>query len=337
MAHEIETCAFTGERPWHADETMADGRTRLLSPEATKDSRLMRIESGLDWKVSKQSLVIDGAPGSDPGTWQNMDEFAFAMVRDSDKKILGSVGPRYTPMQNEEVFSWFEPFIESGEATFETAGSLFGGARIWVLAKITGDPIQVLPGDDVLKHILLSHAHDGSLRINGGLCGTRVVCWNTLRAALLEKASMFSFRHTKNVQDKLSVIREQIATANQAFSKLGDSYRFLASRRYTNETVKAYVQGLFVKVQEDVEAESKLSTKTKNIIDAVMSKIETGKGTEIESVRGTWWAAYNGVTEYLTHDRGHNEDTRRNSLYFGDSGKLSIEALDSALELAEAV
>ena len=51
-------------------------------------------------------------------------------------------------------------------------------------------------------------------------------------------------------------------------------------------------------------------------------------------VNGTYWAAYNGVTEYLNYEKGRTNENRMDSLWFGQNGYLSQKALDTALALA---
>ena len=67
---------------------------------------------------------------------------------------------RYEPLQNEEVFSFFDSTIDQKTATFETAGVLGVGERVWALAKMPG-VIQVIRGDDCNKYLLLSNTHSG--------------------------------------------------------------------------------------------------------------------------------------------------------------------------------
>ena len=74
---------------------------------------------------------------------------------------------------------FYRPFIKSGEASFETAGSLKDGKRIWALAKINSDPIDIAVGDSIEKYILLSNGHDGSMSVRVGFNPVRVVCANT--------------------------------------------------------------------------------------------------------------------------------------------------------------
>jgi hypothetical protein len=83
-----------------------------------------------------------------------------------------------------------------------------------------------------------------------------------------------------------------------------------------------------------VENEPNPSTRMKNMIEEIMGLCEAGRGNNLPSVSGTFWTAYNGVTEYLGYQRGNSESNRLNSLWFGDSANLNKHALETALAMA---
>ena len=56
-----------------------------------------------------------------------------ANVRSSDGKVLGVVSDRYKIVQNARLE--FTDSLIGGEVRYETAGSLNGGKKIWLLAK----------------------------------------------------------------------------------------------------------------------------------------------------------------------------------------------------------
>ena len=82
------------------------------------------------------------------------------------------------------------------------------------------------------------------------------------------------------------------------------------------------------------QEEDELSTRTKNIIGKVEEFFLLGKGNDLPGVNGTYWAAYNGVTEYLNYEKGRTNENRMDSLWFGQNGNLSQKALDTAVALA---
>jgi phage/plasmid-like protein (TIGR03299 family) len=152
MSHELEiledgtASMFSGENltPWHGLGTVVEGV--VTAEEALKLAHL-------DWSVEKQPIYL----GS--GT---VIPDRHAIVRDRDQKPLGVVGSDYVTFQNVEAFSFFDTVTDKGgEAHYTAAGSLFGGKRIFLTAKV-GDTITVAGDDDHDLYLLLTTSHDGS-------------------------------------------------------------------------------------------------------------------------------------------------------------------------------
>jgi phage/plasmid-like protein (TIGR03299 family) len=248
----------------------------------------------------------------------------------SDGRILGVVGPRFTVLQNKEAFAWFEPFLAAKEASLHTAGSLAEGSRVWVLAKLNRDPLVIAEGDTVEKYLLLSHGHDGSLAVRCGFCGIRVVCSNTMAMAHKSDASkLIRVKHTKELHENLANIREVMNLANQEFEATASQYRLLARKSINQSDLTKYVKRV-LKVDDSQE----VSTRTKNTVQQIIGLCESGRGNSLPSVSGTYWTAYNGFSEWLSYNRGRSQDSRLNSLWFGDSASVNKHALETALEMA---
>src|SRR5690606_1423164 len=101
-------------------------------------------------------------------------------------EVLGTVGKRWTPLQNRDAFRWFDPLLADGDCELEAAGSLKGGRNVWILARVRSiAPVTVgrRPDDEVRPYLLLSNAHDGTRAVTCAFTPIRVVCWNTLSAA----------------------------------------------------------------------------------------------------------------------------------------------------------
>lgn len=251
-----------------------------------------------------------------------------ATYRVTDGSILGVVGPNYTPLQNIEAFQWFQPFLDAEECRFETAGSLKGGQRVWVLAKIQRNDMEVAKGDYVTKYILLSNSHDGSTAVRLGFTPIRVVCWNTLSMAHSNQASqLIRIRHCSGVKDQMENVREIMNLANQQFEATAEQYRLLANRNINAADLHKYVK-LVLNVKEE---DDQIKTRTRNIMERVFELFETGKGSEFG--KDTYWNAYNAVTEYLNYERGRTDDSRLTSLWYGDSFNMNQRALTTALEM----
>jgi phage/plasmid-like protein (TIGR03299 family) len=314
MAHEVESMAYFSQTPWH-------GLGTPLTADDLYDWPSACIKAGLDWEVESVPLVT-------ADTHAKVSHVGIR--RKSDGRVLGVVGPRYAPLQNHDAFKWFQPFLAAKEAALHTAGSLKQGSRVWVLAKMNRDPLVIASGDEVEKFILLSHGHDGSLAIRVGFTPIRVVCANTLALAHGADASkLIRVKHTRDVLENLANIREVMDLANQQFEATAEQYRVLARKTINQADLRKYVKRVL-----KLEDEDNASTRLKNIADVIVRLAETGRGNDLPSIRGTYWTAYNGLSEWLTYERGRSQSGRLDSLWFGDSANLNRHALDIAVEMA---
>jgi phage/plasmid-like protein (TIGR03299 family) len=314
MAHEVEQMLYVGQAPWHSL-----GKRFIQAPgleEAIK-------EAGLDWKVTTEPVL----------TQNNEVLPALATRRSIDNKILGVVGPTYQPLQNIEAFEFFKPFIDSKEASIETAGSLRGGQRVWILAKLNLDPMEIVKGDAVEKYVLLSNSHDGTLAVRVGFTPVRVVCSNTMAMAHESKVSkLIRVRHSKNVVSNLEGIRDIMNLANSEFEATAAQFRTLASKQINQADLEKYVKLIFNTSKKLAEVEGNIEElNNKRIFNAVQPLFEKGRGNDLPGVKGTMWAAYNAVSEYLQYTRGSDDQVRLDQMWFGQSATLNKKALEVAL------
>jgi phage/plasmid-like protein (TIGR03299 family) len=314
MPAEVETMAYAGATPWH-------GLGTPLADDDLYDWQRTCQKAGLDWDVDLVALQTADT---------RADVAHRAVRRKTDGRILGVVGPRYTVLQNKDAFQWFTPFLEAKEAALHTAGSLRQGSRVWVLAKLNREPLVIAPGDEVEKFILLSHGHDGSLAVGVGFTPIRVVCSNTLAMAHGSGASkLIRVKHTKDIHENLANIREVMDLANQEFEATAEQYRLLARKGINQADLRQYVKTVL-----GVKGDGEPSTRMSNTIAEIIGLAESGQGNTLLSVSGTYWTAYNGVTEWLGYSRGRGQENRLNSLWFGDSAAVNTYALETALEMA---
>ena len=324
MSHEVETMFYVGKTPWHGIGT------ELQDAPSTYDAI---VAAKLDWTVSTYPMFYLDTQGSQQTCASK------AVIRDSDGRKLGEVGPRWTPLQNCKAFEWFDPFVTSGLATLETAGSLFCGERIFILAKIkSDDDVIVKESDDrVSRYVLLSNGHDGKLSVRVGFTPIRVVCNNTLGMAHKNNASrLLRIRHTKNVTDTLEQVREVMNLANKEFESTSEQYRKLANTTINANDLQKYVKLVFKK-NSAVESETEKETddELSRVEEKVTELFETGIGANLSGVHGTLWGAYNAITEFLTWHRGRSQDRRLDQLWFGAAATLSQKALHIGTDFAK--
>jgi phage/plasmid-like protein (TIGR03299 family) len=312
MAHMVETMAYAGEVPWHG-----------LGTKVPADLTPMQMleKAGLDWTVEKEDLFT--ASGQKvPGK--------KGLIR-SDGKYLDTIGDDWNPLQNHEAAEFFNDFVAEGDMEMNTAGSLEDGRRMWMLAKIK-DGFTLFGKDDVEQYLLFSNPHKYGLTITVQSTPIRVVCNNTIAMALGRASEhMVKVNHRQVFDPQL--VKETLGVAKEKLELYKEAAEFLGSKRFTNESVVDYFKSVFPTtsaVKETEEGEVKLSRGAK----ASLEVLDTQPGAEFG--RGTYWQAFNAVTYLTDHQLGQSSDTRLTSAWFGANRKKKINALDKAIEFAEA-
>ncbi len=245
MSHGIEqkdTMFAVGETPWHRL-----GKVVTNAPSIKEAIQL----AGLDWKVGTKPL-FDA---------ENKVMPALATFREDDKATLGVVGLNYKPLQNSEAFDFFQPFIDNKMVQLETAGSLYSGRKVWVLAKVTNSAQEVAQNDAIENYVLLSNSHDGSLAIRTGFTPIRVVCNNTLTFAINDKrSSLIRIKHVGNPVEALEAVRETMNTAKASFEATIEQYKVLASKQIVESDLEKYVRVIFATKAQKADLEDETIT-----------------------------------------------------------------------------
>ena len=311
MSHAVESMFSVKERPWH-------GLGTILTEAPSIQEGI--IYAGLDWEVKTEKLKTEN--GIDVTTKN-------AVVRQDNQSILGIVGNQYKPLQNKDAFNFFEPFIENDMATLETAGSLYNGAIVFILAKINSDNIVVNDEDQVEKYILLSNSHDGSQALRIGYTPIRVVCNNTLQMATTsDKSQLIRLTHRKDIISNMEDLRETMDLINQQFIATEEQYKELAKKDINGLDLHKYVRKVFsqkkLEALLDEEKQEELETGRKKIIARVEEIFQA-------EPKHNAWTLYNAVNYYLNHERGKNLESRYSQLWFGYTKHIDKKAFQLAL------
>ena len=292
-------------------------------------------QSGLDWEVGIQDTFtkIDGEFVKTP---------ARAIVRQDNNQILGSVKKGYHLVQNRAAFEVLTPFIEKGELELEAGGSISDGKKIWALARITGDPVEIVKDDPIYNYVLLSNSHDGSSSVRFGFTNMRVVCCNMLHAGSAhsdEFSKLLRIRHTKGAQVALEEAADAMNLAKRSFEASVAQYKVMAAKGIHKGDLEKFVQRVFKPELikggkwDDVH-EADFKKKVDTWVAKIAPHIEDKTNT-LPGVGGTVWGMYNAMTHHLTHEYGRTEDSRINNLVF-DSAGYNHRAVQAALSLAAA-
>lgn len=288
MAHNIEirngraSIAFAGETPWHKLGQRLD---------EAFDAQTALTKGGLDFTVEKVGLqTSDGikVPGR------------YGLRRTDTKHVLGVVSDIYQPLQNREAFSFFDGVFGKDKARYEVAGVLGRGEKVWLLARLPGE-FRIGREDLVGKWLLLTNGHDTSEPVRAKFTPIRVVCQNTLNAALRNTDNEVRVQHLGDVQGKLEIAGKLMKMAGVYFDELQTVYNGFLRLPMKDGAVRKYAtQVLSGSAEASFDDLSKIGQRHVEKIEELHA---TGRGHDIKGVRGSLWGAYNAVTEFVDHER----------------------------------
>lgn len=322
MSANVDTMMYVGVVPWH-------GLGVKLDNPATSEEAI--IAAQLDWNVEVAKLGYNH-----DNKWKVVPEM-FATVR-TDKNIpLGVVGRLYTPVQNTEAFSFFDSVVGEKAAMYEVAGSLGKGETVWLLAKLPGE-IRIGKTDDIInKYLLLVNRHDATAALRMFFTPIRVVCQNTLSAAMnVRKAGEgVVIRHFPDIHKKVEQAREILKLSVDTYAKLGERFNYLATIPVNDVWVDKYLTLVLPSDSKGVA-----SQRLENMRETIAQGFHSISNS-LPGIKGTAWAAYNAVTEYVDHGRvvpklARDSTRRLESIWLGSGAVMKERALRVALEKAAA-
>jgi len=293
----------TAPAPWHSLGI------ELNHPRTAREAIEM---AGLNYTIVKKPL----------GLKTGLKQESYATLRTDTDDILGVVGERYEPVQNIDAFTFFDTLVADDEAIYETAGVFGKGEGIWILAKLPGF-MKVHGNDIVNKYLLLTNSHDGSSQVQVRLTPIRVVCNNTLTAALQGDGDI-AISHAANTASYLKQAFTILELSNSLYAQLDVMFNAMASRKITQQQLRDYVQAL---VPDNEEAEN--TARTEKIRTSVLQLHDSGHGSSL--AKGTVWGAFNSVAEYTDHLMSDEDSTTQlNSIWFGRGEQLKEKAFHLA-------
>lgn len=332
MSHGITSedgmASGKGIMPWHGlGEVMPD--RNMTSQEALELAKL-------DWEVDTEPMFLNNG---------KQIPQAKAIVRRDTERILGVVGEAYKPVQNREAFSFLDELLFGGssdDAYIETCGSLHGGAVVWIMVAL--NDVLAIAGQDVIQpYLLFTNRNTGRRAVELSQVNVRVVCANTLSMAENERnATKLRIRHVNGLIESVDKARELVGIAKQNNLTMKELFERMADTSASHDAVDALLADL---IPGNPLAEAHVQARTQTFRDRILNLAEWGVGNE--QYQGTWWAVYNGITEWADHHKQVSrgpvekastmsaEETRLISNWSGPSSKLKVKALDAIAALLD--
>ena len=312
MAHELESeksFASFREPAWHGLGTVFN--------EEVSTQEMLSLANLQNWNVRLEDVIIPDNLSSDKSYQYVVRNNPFTT---GQVDVLGVVGERYVPLQNEELFTFGDAILDGG-GRWETAGSLRGGRVVFGSLALERETVLDPNGvaDVVKTYLLVNTSHDGSVAIQASVTPVRVVCANTLAVALGSTRKKngikqsFKIRHTQSAEGKVQQAREALAVANAYMDEFSLMAQQMIATEITAQQFNDIVLAAYPKPDETKKGALK---KWENKIDTI-NDIYTGEFNGM--IAGSAWGAWNALTERIDWYRGGKRGLTE-SILMGSSG-----------------
>ena len=292
MSHGLEqfadgSTAYAGVGPaWH--------RLGANVSEAMTATEVLQRAQLAGWNVRKSPsyILVPGPDGTEvPQAVPNRFHVVRTNPVDGGTDPLGEVSDRYQLFQNEELASVIDTVADVSGAHFDTAGSLQDGRKVFVNMKLPNG--FTVAGKDTEEHdvyLLGIATHDGKAQTQFITTPVRVVCQNTLSAGLNSLITRFGVSHRGDMDVKVQEVRDALEVQHKALDDFQAEAERMLDAAMSREAFASTVTQLFGK-SESPAAERR---------NAKMAWLWDEAPT-LEGIRGTRWAAWQAITEYVDH------------------------------------
>jgi len=346
MAHNINYNGQTGrhsffsvkEKAWH-------GLGQIISGYPTSAEAI--VHAGLNYQVEKRPLFTYDTENNNQSSKTDLiiPEIEvpdyYATIRTDTEQVLGVVGKDYEVVQNVNAFTFFDAIVGGKEGIlYETAGALGKGERIFITAKLP-NYIKVGRDDLIGQYLFLTTSHDGFGSITAAFTPVRVVCQNTLNAAIRNQSNSIKIRHTASANERLKQAHELMGITNKLANELEETFNYWSRVRITDNIVKRLVQLAMAPNKEVLEnlqtgKQDELSTTYNNMVSSVMEYALTSPTQQGQTTKGTLFGAYNAVTGYFQNLRDYKDgEAKFKSIMYGTGFQRSQAAFDLCKDFAK--
>lgn len=316
MSNARANIAYTkGQVPWHG----------LGVPMKDTDSLDKWIEqAGFNWEVksSPVSFVAEGGKSI-------VVPHRRALYRSDTLAPLSVVSDNYNETQPKQVAEFFRDLVKTAGFKIETMGMLKGGAMYWAMAKV-GDLLDLGHGDTVLPYLLLATSCDGTLSNCATFTTVRVVCWNTLSAAVGKEGNSAQVRIPHSTKFNETRMKEELGLLPGGWERFKRDAKDMTKRKVSKEEATKYFLEVLYPNKTEVDI-----TVARPALASILNIYENGVGQRTKTAAGTAWGLVNSVSRWADHEKkAADNDNRMQSAWFGAGSRIKARALDQALALA---
>ena len=310
-----------GQAAWHGLGTVTEGTLPAREAFETADALFTVEKRELQYPTS----YIPEGPNGPAEVFDLAPAGVFGVVRTDTQALLGVVSKQYEIVQNDSLLRMAE-FIRE-EVDMDCVIVLSDGAKVCFTATLRGAETDIVPGDTVKRRIVGYLGHDGKTGCGAKFTNIRVVCQNTLTAALSESGAHSSITHKNGANNNFDALISSIDVARQDFVTECELMREFSRASMGLDSFRDFVDEVY-----NID-EGQVFRKREKLERAFIS----GYGSEY--AYNSIWSGLNAITQVETSTRGTTAAKGRAQFArgtFGAGAQISKKAFAVARDLVGA-
>ena len=326
MAHNIHFDQTTGKHSFYSRKEIAWHGFGQIS-DKNLPSREVLIQSQLAYPVEKSPVIYRLPSGKEIESAEK-----FFTYRTDTEVILGeNLSADYHVVQNVDAFSFFDSITKGEGIIYETAGALGKGERIFITAKLP-KYIKVSNNDEIEQYLFLTTSHDGKESITVAFTPVRIVCNNTLNAAMGNCSNVVRIRHTASAEQQLKDAHKIMGMVNTLSPLMEQSFQQWAKTPITDKQIQRLIQIALAPNKETLEnirdgKDAENSATYKNQVFSAFGYAMAADSQNMDTTKGTVFGAYNSITGYFQNVRNYTSDEDKiNSILCGGTAQKRGQA-----------
>lgn len=219
----------------------------------------------------------------------------MATVREDTHAPLGVVSPTYQVVQNNDLFSMLQPFVDAG-GVVTNGGMTYDGLCFMVVnmeqANIGGDYYNI--------NIMATNSFNGKYPAAMICSPVRIICQNMYRQLMGNSDNIARFRHSLNVEGKIAAIKaayEMFNNYKEDFNNEINNLKQLEAKHSIEEFVE------YMYPYSNISSDSpRYQTSTEKIDEKRSLYINKYYNSSTNSDFGTCFALVNAYYDYVSHE-----------------------------------
>lgn len=246
--------------------------------------------AGLGWTVEKAPLSATVLTDHGVTTVPVPGKIATTRVNpDGSAKVLGVVSPSYSVVQNAEIADLIDGVTYEAGATYDSAGEIKGGSRIYIAAKMP-ETVTVGDGDQVNTYLVATNGHDGNQALTIQIKHLRLLCTNGMTG--WANLTGITLRHTSRMDLRVQQIRETLRLVYREAQEFQAHAAELANQPITDQKFWSIIREVFPIDADATDRQVASVTRTRETVWDIY------RGGTQANILGTAWGAWQAFIEY---------------------------------------